>query len=306
MATQIIRAGMIGLDTSHCRVFTEMLNDEKAQGHVPGVRVVAVYPSFSPDIEKSAASVEPYKKSLAEKWGVKMVGSIPELLEQVDAVMIESVDGRRHLAELRAVAGAGKPVYIDKPFAAGIADAREMVKIIQEKKLPCFSSSSLRFIPAVQQFLKEKDQYGKVQGCDAFSPASLEKTNPGLFWYGIHGVEILYTIMGRGCKTVRCSSSKTGDLAVGVWSDGRIGTMRGIREVRAEYGAMVLCEKGYKQIIHDPDQPIYNGLIREIVKFFQTGKPPVPIEETLEICAFIETAWRSAQEKCGDVGVVSE
>src|SRR5688572_6126746 len=206
MSTDVIRVGMIGMDTSHCRVFTEMFHDEKAEGHVPGVRVVAAYPTSSPDLEKSAGSVESYKKILSEKWGVKIVGSFAELIAQnVDAFMIESVDGRRHLAELKAIAGAGKPVYIDKPLAANLEEAKEIAKILQEQKIPCFSSSALRFDPAFQKFLEEKDKHGKVLGCDAYSPANLEKTNPGLFWYGVHGVEILFTLMGRGCKTVRCS-----------------------------------------------------------------------------------------------------
>jgi len=278
-----------------------MFHDEKAKGHVPGVKVAAAYPSFSPDMPYSVERIKEYKRILSERWGVKMTASIAELLEQVDVVMIESVDGRRHLAELRAVAEAGKPVFVDKPFAASLADAKEMVKIIQQHKLPCFSSSSLRFDANIQKFLAEKDKYGRVQGCDAYSPAHLEKTNPGFFWYGIHGVEILYAIMGRGCKTVRCSSTPAGDVAVGIWSDGRLGTMRGIRQGQGEYGASVLCEKAIKEIPRAADTPIYGGLVFELAKFFQTRKPPVPIEETLEICAFCEAAWRSSQEKCGDV-----
>jgi len=304
MGADIIRAGMIGMDTSHCRVFTEMFHDEKAEGHVPGVRVVAAYPTLSPDIEKSAAGVESYKKILSEKYGVKIVGSFAELIDQnVDAFMIESVDGRRHLPEFKAIAATGKPVYIDKPLAASIADAKEIAKILKETKTPCFSSSSLRFDPAFQKFLAEPDKHGKVLGCDAYSPAHLEKTNPGLFWYGVHGVEILFTIMGRGCKSVRCTSTPAGDLAIGVWEDGRIGSMRGIRQGPGDFGASVLCEKGVVDLPRDPKTPIYTGLLRAMVEFFKTKKPPVPIEETVEICAFIEGAFRSSQKDCDEIKI---
>ncbi len=302
-----IRAGIIGMDTSHVRAFTELWHKPDAPGHVEGVRVVAAYPSFSPDLpEKSADRVEGYRKVLSETHGVKMAASIAELVEQVDAILIESVDGRRHLPELKAVVaargGKDKPVFIDKPFAASLADAKEMARIIRENGMACFSSSSLRFEPNLQKFLLDKAQ-GKIQGCDAFSGASLEKTNPGFFWYGIHGVEILYTVMGRGCKTVRCSSTPAVDVAVGVWSDGRIGTMRGIREGRAEYGAFVLCEKGYTHVRNEPGSNVYVGLIREITKFFQSRKSPVPIEDTLEICAFCQAAWESSQADCGDIKI---
>lgn len=300
---ETLRAGIIGLDTSHVVAFTELLNNPAAKGRVEGVKIVAAYPTSSPDIESSAGRVGEYTKTLREKYGVKMVNSARELLEGVDALFIESVDGRRHLPELRQVAEAGKrvPIFIDKPFAANLADAKEMARILREKNMPCFSSSALRFDANVQKFLAEKSKYGKVQGCDAYSPAHLEKTNPGFFWYGVHGVELLYTIMGRGCRSVRCSSTPAGDLAVGLWSDGRIGTMRGIRAGKNEYGAVVLCEKAIRDVPRDPDTPLYIGLVREIVKFFQTKQPPVPLEDTLEIMAFMDASLRSSEQKCGDV-----
>ena len=120
---EIIRIGMIGCDTSHCPAFTRIFQDAKHPAYQAGFRVVAAYPSFSPDVKASAERVDEYKKELVEKYGVKMVGSIGELLSEVDVVMLESVDGRRHLSELKPVARAGKPVYIDKPFAASLADA---------------------------------------------------------------------------------------------------------------------------------------------------------------------------------------
>lgn len=294
-----IRIGMIGCDTSHCIAFTKMFHDEKHPAHQPGFRMVAAYPSFSPDVKSSVERVDGYKKQLADEFGVKMVESIDALLEAVDVVMIESVDGRRHLPELRPVARAGKPMYIDKPFAASLADAKEMVRIIREHKLPAFSCSSLRFDSAFVKFNEEKDKHGKVLGCDAFSPAHLEPTNPGLFWYGIHGVEILYTIMGAGCKQVECTSTPDGDLAVGVWSDGRLGTMRGIRKGRAGYGASVLSEKGAPQMLIAKGD-YYPGLVAAMAHFFRTTEAPLPIEETLEIAAYIDAAWRSSQ-KDGDV-----
>ena len=257
------------------------------------MRVVACYPSFSPDIENSVSRVEGFKKRLTEQWGVKMVDSIDALLDQVEVVLIESVDGRRHLPELREVAAAGKPAYIDKPFTASLADAKEIVRLVKEHKVPCFSCSSLRYDSGITKFMANEKSRGKILGCDAFSPAHLEPTNPGLFWYGIHGVEILYTIMGPGCRVVNCSSTPDGDLAVGSRKDGRLGSMRGIRKGKSDYGAMVLCEKKFQYLKYAGD--FYPNLVREIVQFFKTGKPPVPIDETLEMCAFIDAAMRSAK-----------
>lgn len=296
----LIRIGMIGCDTSHCSSFAKAFNDDKDPGHLPGFRVVAAYPSFSPDVKSSAGRVEGYKSELSERYGIRMAGSIEQMLDGVDVVLLESVDGRRHLAELKPVVAAGKPVYIDKPFAAGLDDAREMVRLIKAAKLPAFSSSSLRFDTTFRSFLDERKEHGAVLGCDAFSPAHLEPTNPGLFWYGIHGVEILYTLMGPGCQKVGCTSTPDGDLAVGVWSDGRIGTMRGIRKGHAEYGAAALTEKGKPRML-TASGDFYKKLATAIAEFFKTRRPPVPLDETLEICAFMDAALRSSRKNGEDI-----
>ncbi len=296
---ETVHVGMIGMDTSHCGAFASIFHEQLADLNV---RVVAAYPSFSPDLKSSVDRVDEFRKNLADKHGVRMTDSIEALLGMVDAVMIESVDGRRHLAELRAVAHAGKPVFVDKPFAAGLADAREMVHLIRRYDLPCWSSSSLRFDSGFSDVVEHPDKYGRIIGCDVHSPAHLEPTNPGLFWYGIHGVEILYTIMGPGCRSVSCTSTPEADVVIGAWSENRLGTLRGIRAGKPGYGATLLSEK----------QPVttltargdyYPALCREIAAFFRTRKAPVPIEVTLEICAFIDAAMRSAAVEADDIPV---
>ncbi|MFP3897682.1 MAG: Gfo/Idh/MocA family protein, partial [Anaerolineales bacterium] len=202
-----LRIGIIGLDTSHVPAFTRLLNDPEDPFHVPGGRVVAAFPSFSPDLEASRSRVEGFKEEITDRWDVEVVSSIAALLEGVDAVLLESVDGRRHLAEATPVIEAGKPLYIDKPLAANYGDAATIMDLAQENDCPLFSCSSLRFDANILA-IKEDPELGQVLTCDAFSPATLDATNPGLFWYGIHGVEILYTFMGMGCEGVRCYSTE--------------------------------------------------------------------------------------------------
>jgi hypothetical protein len=295
-----VRVGLIGCDTSHVGAFTEIFHNPHHAHHVPGVKVVVCWPTFSPDIRSSAERVRKFKNALVKNYGVEMVDGAEALLERVDAVMIESVDGRRHLKEFEAVAPAGKPVFIDKPFTASLADAKKIAALAEEHNVPAWSSSSLRFDSGIRQVVDEATSCGKVMGCDAFSPAHLEKSNPGLYWYGIHGVEILFTIMGRGCEVVRCTSTEGGDMAVGVWKDGRIGTLRGLREGKAGYGARVMCEKKAPEL-HTAKGDYYGAMMKAMVAFFKDKKPPVPLAETVEICAFIEAAWESSKKNGDDV-----
>ena len=283
---RVLRAGLIGLDTSHVTAFTSVLNDPKATGDLANVRVVAGYPGGSDDIPSSRNRVEGFTETL-RKQGVEIVESIPALLEKVDVVLLESVDGRPHLEQVIPVFKAGKPVFIDKPLAGSLADAVAIHELGKRHGVPWFSSSSLRFSPGILGMRGENEKTGKVVGCSAWSPCSLEEHHPDLFWYGVHGVEILFTIMGPGCERVSRVQTPGGELVTGVWTGGRIGTFRGIRSGRGGYGAVVFGEKG---IARSGDYAGYKPLVEEIATFFRTGRPPVSHEETLELFAFMEAA----------------
>lgn len=287
-----IRVGIIGLDTSHVVAFTSLLNRPGNEGDLAGVRVVAAFPGGSPDVPASRDRVAGFTEQLRDKYGVEIVDSIDTLLGKVDAVLIESVDGRPHLAQAKPVFAAKKPVFIDKPVAASLADAMEIYRLSEESGTPCFSSSSLRFSPGVQS-MRGNDKIGEVLGCDAYSPCSLEEHHPDLFWYGIHGVETLFTIMGPGCVSVSRSQTKNAELVTGVWKDGRIGTFRGIKGGANGYGATVF---GAKSISPSGGYGGYEPLLVEIARFFKTKKPPVTPTETLEIVAFMEAADESKRQ----------
>jgi predicted dehydrogenase len=286
--TPEIRVGIIGTDTSHVTAFTKLLNDKNDPGHVPDARVVAAFKGGSPDVEASRTRVDTFAAELKDKWGVEFVDSIEALTTKVDAVLLESVDGRPHLSQVRPVLAAKKRVFIDKPLTTRYADAREIVRLSRESGVPFFSSSSLRYAADVQA-IRTSDKHGGINGAFTFGPENLEPHHPDLFWYGIHAVEMLYTLLGKGCEQVTRVKTETGDTVVGRWKDGRIGTMRGVIQGKQEYGAIAF---GMKTVLATPVPMAsnYRPLLVEIVKFFQTGVPPVDPDETLEIIAFMEAA----------------
>ena len=278
------RVGIIGLDTSHSVAFTNSLNAPNPAPELKGFRVVAAYPQGSKDIESSTKRIPGYTEDV-KKLGVEIVTSIEELLKKVDVVLLETNDGRPHLEQALKVLKAGKPMFIDKPVGGTLSDTVAIYDAAEKYKVPVFSSSSLRYMESVQDVVKGK--VGAVLGADTFSPATLEKTHPDLFWYGIHGVEILFTVMGIGCMQVIRLNTNDTDIVVGTWKDGRVGTFRGTRTGLHDYGGTVYGVKA-----NLPLGPFkgYDGLLVQIIEFFKTGKPPVSPEETLEIYAFMEAA----------------
>ena len=283
-----LKLGLIGLDTSHVIAFTQVLNNTEHPEHVPGGRVVAAYKGGSDDLEASYSRVDGYTKQLEEEFGVKIVPTIEELCEEVDAVLLTSVDGRPHLEQVRPVFEAGKIVYIDKPLAGSLEDAKAIVALGREHGVPWFSSSSYRFYESLQQ-LKNKD-VGEVRGAISYGPSHLEPTHPDLFWYGIHPTEALYTILGAGCETVSCMVTDEFHVVTGVWSGGRVGTLYGLRTGATPHKVIVF---GSKAVAEQEGGGSYAPLVREIIQFFRTGVAPVTPEETLELFAFMEGAHES-------------
>jgi predicted dehydrogenase len=281
------RIGIIGLDTSHATAFTKALNDPAAGPEFGGFKVVAAYPRGSNDIKSSADRIPAYTEEV-KNYGVEIVNSVEELLPKVDFVLLETNDGRLHLEQAMLVIKAGKRMFIDKPVAASLRDAIAIFDAAKKFDVPVFSSSSLRYIQGAKEI--SEGSVGKVLGADVYSPATIEKTHPDLFWYGVHGVETLFTIMGTGCKSVVRVFTENTDLVTGTWYDSRIGTFRGIRYGKADYGGTIFGEKGITVL---GKYSGYNSLLAEIIRFFQTGVPPVSAAETIEIFAFMAAAEES-------------
>lgn len=287
-----IRIGIIGTDTSHVPAFTRLFNDASYANHIPGARVVAAFKGGSQDIADSAGRVDKFADEIHTKYGVEIVPDIATLLTKVDAVLIESVDARPHLAHAKPVIAAHKPFFIDKPLASTLEDAREIARLAKTAGVPWFSSSSLRF-----GVIATSSKFPDTTGVTTWGPGPLEPHHYlDLSWYAIHPIELLYTLMGTGCESVTRTAAADGDVVVGKWKDGRLGTVRAIRPY-SDYGAIV--NRGRETAVSHPkagEATDYRPLVVEILKFFQTGKPPVPPEETLEMFAFMDAAQRSKEQ----------
>jgi hypothetical protein len=277
-----LRIGLIGLDTSHVIAFTKIINDPKATGPLAKAKVVAAFRGGSRDIPSSADRIDKYTETLTKEYGLKLYPTIAELCKNVDAIMLESVDGRPKVRQAIPVIDAGLPLFIDKPMAGSLADVIFIFDYAKKKGVPIFSSSSLRYGKTNQAI--RHGSIGTVTRAEVHSPCSLEVHHPDLFWYGVHGCESLFTIMGTGCQSVVRRTTADGKIEVeGTWKGGRTGIFR---EGKG-YGGKAKGTKG------ESEAGGYDGyapLVVEAVKMFQTGKVPVSAQETIEMFAFMAAA----------------
>lgn len=287
----MIRLGIVDFDTSHAVEFTKRLNhvDIAEDQWVEGAKVVAGVPGTS----KIAPDVIPKNTEQLRKYGVAILGDPAELFGKVDAVLVESVDGSVHRERAMPFLEAGMPTYVDKPFACSLADARAMADVAMRKHLPMMSSSSLRYAPEVVAAKDPNSPLGAVVGATTYGPSPTHPRNPGMFHYGIHPVEMLFTLMGPGCARLTCLSTPGAEVTTGVWADGRVASIRGIRAGKQDYGFTLFGSKGVAtQGVST--KYIYRELLKKIVQMFQTKEAPIDLRETLEVVAFIEAARKSA------------
>ncbi|HVK07733.1 MAG TPA: Gfo/Idh/MocA family oxidoreductase [Gemmataceae bacterium] len=285
----MIKLGILDFDTSHAVEFTRRINhvDIAEEQWVEGAKVVLGCPGES---RISPERIAGYTAAM-KKYGVPLVEKPEEMIGKVDAMLIEAVDGSVHYERAKPFLEAGLPCFVDKPFACSVVDARKMIDLAAKKNVSIFSSSALRYATEVTQYFADR-KHGKVLGCLTYGPASTHDRNPGLFHYGIHAVEILYTFMGPGCERVSCVHDEGADVATGHWKDGRVATVRGNRSGPSAFGFTAFAEKG----IHTTavsSRFFYRELLKKVVEMFKTGKPPLDPSVTLEIVAFIEAANRS-------------
>ena len=287
-----MKIGMVGLDTSHCEAFTEILHNDTLPYHVAGAEISAAFPGGSNLTAFSRDRVAGITEKMRDEKGVKICDSIAEMAEGMDAFMLESVDGRQHLEQFKMLAEYGKPVFMDKPMACSFEDAKNIAAIAKDKNIPLMTASAIRYASGID---KLHDPEAQIYSCEAFGPMNLPDDYPAYFWYGIHSAELLYSFMGKGCKTVQAIHQENSDLLIGEWNDGRIGILRGLRYANVSFGCTLHTDKGVQTQLALGEPPFYAQLMKHIIPFFKEKHSPIALEESLEIVAFLDAATHSRE-----------
>ena len=277
-----IRIALLGLDTSHAIAFAGLLHDEglSVSRRVKGMRVSMCYredSAFRTDGEQDQAQAR------LEGWGIRVTRSLDEALGGCDAVMLLANDPARHLPLFREIAGTGKPVFIDKPLAASLAEGSEIVAIASAKGMRFFSASALRFLPDVARVaaIRPVPRHLEVAG-----PIHEPPAGSGVFWYGVHTVEMLHRVMGFSRARLHATRDQMGILAEIDYADGRHGVIR-LNRNDADYG-LVIIDRGVPEVVPVDITDIYLPLMRVVADFFRGGAAPVKPADSLEILTILQ------------------
>ncbi len=278
---------MIGLDTSHTVAFTKLIQ-KPGESIVDGMRVTKAFrfPSaFQSEEGQDARQAE------LESLGVSMAPTLDEAMTEVDALFLEINDPALHLEYFEKVVSCGKPVFVDKPLAATLVEGRRIQELARRHDLPVWSSSSLRFIPALARAQAAIPQPGRVH---TFGPLGKAAAGSDLVWYGVHAVEMLVTAMGTGAAAVRAFEEPGGILLRIGYVDGRSGLVECLRGV-GSYGGRLQTKNQIAFFDSGSGSP-YVALMGALRAFVLDGKVPVPLAEALEVLAILEAGGKSLKE----------
>ena len=275
---------LIGLDTSHTVEFTKLMQHPEHK-IVDGMRATKAlrFPSAFQSEEG-----QDKRQAELEAMGVAMARTIDDAVEGVDAIFLEINDPALHLDYFKKVVGFGHPVFIDKPLAATTEEGRQMAALAAEAGTPIWSSSSLRFIPALAEAKKKIPSPAIVQTFGALGKAA---AGSSLVWYGVHAVEMLVASLGTGAQAVRALEDKHGVRLLVEYPDDRSGLVECLRGLY-KYGGRLQSEEAVAFFDSGVGSP-YAALMGALRDFVIDGAVPVPFAEAQEVLGILEACEQS-------------
>jgi len=289
----MIKVAIIGLDTSHSIEFPRRMQaaDCPPDQMVPGIRAVTCLRFETPFQDKKGLDE---RQSRLESWGVRVTTRFEEAVADCDAIMLEINDGAFHLDYFKKVAALGKPVFLDKPLAASLADGRAIIRLMRAHNTRVWSGSSIPFCPELDG---TRSGFTQIKRAHVFGALGDAPAGDSLVWYGVHTVEMLQRIMGPGALSVCALETKGSILAVADYGAGREGVVEAIRGMWV-YGGRIqgvmnkepkivpfVCASTYA----------YRDILRLIKTFFEGGAAPVDMLTTFEGLAMMTAARQSIE-----------
>lgn len=237
----MLRIGIVGSESSHAMQFAKYFNlPDPSTGE-----------DFHPDIRVTAIMGDPEsaRRTAEQAQVLHVAGSLEELVDTVDAVMITSRRGSEHVAQAMPFIEKGMPLFIDKPFTSDLAEARELALALQQRNCPVLGGSGCKYSPSVQRI---KELVAPLVAERKLLTASLDfsimldSIYDGFYFYAPHLVEICLEIFGTDIEAVQAVKTEK-SLVANVVYPGFIVSLHFVTEVW-EHTCTLITEEGTKVV----------------------------------------------------------
>lgn len=276
----MLKIGIVGAENSHSRRIAESVNLRKK---VRGVRVEAIWG------EKLA-----WAEDVAGATDIPVIVRKPEhLIGMVDAAIVDHRDGKRHLPAARPLLRAGLPLFIDKPFCCSVGEGRRFLAEAAKRRVPVTSFGVVPLQQGARKAIREVKRLGRLLSVTTSGPADLCSKYSGIFFYGIHQIDLIVRAVGLDFTHARINRSGNGGTATMWYRDGMVATANLLPKKCPGFHFTAVGEKGVvsRKLAHDSD-PYLTG-IKSFVKTFRGGKPLYSAREILAPIAILEALQKS-------------
>lgn len=283
----MIAIGMIGADSTHTEAYASLVN-------LPGAPLYG-----RAQIRKLWGEDAAQAQAKAKEYAIPAVATTPaEAIDGVDLVMICNRYGDDHPAPARLALEAGKPTFVDKPFANDFADVRALAQLATAQKVPLMSCSAVRYAVEVLALAPKLAEFGPLNCALVSGQAAGDFPNPRArhpFFYGTHPVELLHTLLGPGAEAVTTQRTSKCDIGLVHYADGRQGVINLLQKSPSLYHAVVYGEQGWGEIDIRDFTDFYVGTLDRIITMAETGKAPFPLDWAVEVMAIMTALIHSAE-----------
>ena len=279
-----MRIGIVGAENSHCAAVARTLNVQKACGRA---RVVAVWGETRAFAEKAAEAGQiPTIVKRAE-----------EMIGQIDGVMVDHRHPKHHIPAATPFVEAGIPAFVDKPFAASVAEGWKFIQLARAKKVAVTSFSVIPEQASFRDLLAQVKAAGAVTSVQTTGACDLKSKYGGIFFYGIHQVDAIVKAFGPGIGSVHVVKATRGNpnaVAVMKYRDGGpVVSMACVAEGKVGFTFRACGTKGAVDYTSAMDANPYLAGVKKFVKMFRTGKEPFTAAEMLEPIAVLAALQKS-------------
>ncbi|MCE5251978.1 twin-arginine translocation signal domain-containing protein [bacterium] len=118
-----------------------------------------------------------------------------EVVKESDGILVMHADYRKVFELAQPALEMGKPVFINRPFTATIADAEEAVRLARAYNTPLMSASSLEFQPEIMDMQKFIVDKGPLRAYEAYC------CEPHFTWHFPHVINYAHAALGGGFES---------------------------------------------------------------------------------------------------------
>jgi predicted dehydrogenase len=283
----MITIGMIGADSTHTEAYASLVNLPSA----PLYGRAKVTKLWGEDAAQAQAK--------ATQCQIPQVVTTPvAAMMGVDLVMVCNRYGDDHPPYARLAIETGIPTFVDKPFANDFSAVRELVELAGRRNVPIMSCSAVRYAVEVVELQARLPTFGELNSAVTSGPAAGDFPNPRAkhpFFYGIHPVELLHTLLGPGAEAVTTQRTLRGDMGLVHYPDGRQGIINLMQKSPSLYHGAVYGANGWSAVEIRSWEHFYVETMARIISMAESRTPPYPIAWAVEVMAILSALVRSAE-----------